>query len=212
MKVGLYCRVSTADKEQDPDLQLGRLREYCKNHGHEIVSEYVEFKSGKDWNRPELKKIMEDAKARRIEAIIVTKLDRFSRSVLDSEIAMRDLGHWKVAFITMDQPIDTSSPWGNMQRQMFEVFAELERVMLAERVKEGMEKAKAEGKRIGRKSLREAGGISEKVLSEAIAEAKGRVRATHRILRRRKVKVSLGWVSREIARRNRDVQKGAPSK
>jgi DNA invertase Pin-like site-specific DNA recombinase len=212
MKVGLYARVSTIDKDQNPEVQLHILREHSKAHGWDIYKEYVDHATGSNCDRPALKEIMEDARRKRIDIVLTLRIDRFMRSTLDMLSCMDQLKHYGVAFLCTEQQIDTSSPNGELLFTILSAIAKWEREIIRERVMEGLALAKAEGKRIGRKSLREAGLISEKVLSEAIAEARGRVRATHRILRRRKVKVSLGWVSMEIARRKRPVQEGAPSK
>jgi DNA invertase Pin-like site-specific DNA recombinase len=81
MKVALYARISTTNHGQDVNLQLRELREYCERRSLEIIGEYTESASGAKDSRPELNRLMADAKRRRFDAICVWKLDRFGRSV-----------------------------------------------------------------------------------------------------------------------------------
>ena len=76
MRVALYARVSTIDQGQNPETQLFRLREVAKARGWDIFDEYIDFASGKDPNRPQLKRLMADAKQHRFDMVFITRIDR----------------------------------------------------------------------------------------------------------------------------------------
>lgn len=194
MRVGLYARVSTVDKNQDPELQLSRLREFTKAHGWEIADEYIDYASGAKWDRPQFQRIMSDARCRKIDAILVVRLDRFSRSVIDLENSLQEMKQRGVDFICTEQPIDTSTPQGALIFHILGAIAEFERELIRMRVKEGMEKAKRDGKRIGRRRIE----IGQEVLLKAIQEGKGTIRGTMDALAKQGVKVSIGTVYRMI--------------
>src|SRR5215467_10075954 len=102
MKVALYARVSTADKGQDPQMQLRELREYCERRQWTVKSEYVDIGvSGSKDSRPELNKLMADAKQRRFDAILVWKLDRFGRSLKHLVSALGEFEALGVAFVSL---------------------------------------------------------------------------------------------------------------
>lgn len=149
MKVALYARVSTADKEQMPENQLRVLRQFAEAHGHEIYSEYVDHRSGKDANRPDFQRMMTDARYRKFDLIMVTKLDRIMRSTKNLLNVLEDLDRWGVAFQCTQQPIETNSAVGRLMITIIGAMAEFERELISERVKDGMERARAEGKHLG---------------------------------------------------------------
>ena len=102
-KVALYARVSTSDKGQDPEMQLRELlREYAEQQGFTVVMEYVDNGvSGAKESRPELNRLMADARARKFGAVLVWKIDRFGRSLKHLVNALADLTGWKVAFVSL---------------------------------------------------------------------------------------------------------------
>lgn len=151
MKVGLYARVST-DK-QDTDNQMIRLREIAQNRGYEVYDEYVDIASGRNANRPNLDRMMKDAKQHRFDKIIAVKLDRIARSVTNLNNLMNDLYVWKVGIEFVDQPIDTSTPAGKMILTILGAMAEFERELIVERTTDGLERARKEGKTLGRKTV-----------------------------------------------------------
>jgi len=163
LKIGLYARVSTKDKDQNPENQLMKLKEFCKNKGWDY-KEYVDYASGKDPNRPELKKMMQDLENDEIAGILVLRLDRFGRSVsniLENIKKIKDKGKF---FIAIDQGISINYE-GNQAMNDFLItilsaVAEFERNLISERVKDGIERAKKQGIKIGRKSVLEKKGIS----------------------------------------------------
>jgi len=194
MKAGLYARVSTVDKNQDPELQLERLRDYARAHNWEIAEEYIDYASGAKWNRPSFQKIMEDARKRRIDAILVVRLDRFSRSVIDLENSLEEMKRHGVDFICTEQPIDTSTPQGNLIFHILGAIAEFERELIRMRVTEGMQKAKRDGKQIGRRRIE----IGQDVLLNAFLAGKGTIRGTRDALEKLGIHVSVGTVHRML--------------
>lgn len=150
MKVGLYARVST-DK-QDTDNQMIRLREIAQNRGYEVFDEYVDIASGRNAHRPNLDRMMKDAKSHRFDKILAVRLDRIARSVINLNNLMIDLDEWKVKIEFIDQPIDTSTPAGKMILTILGAMAEFERELIVERTNDGLKRARKEGKTLGRKT------------------------------------------------------------
>ena len=113
MKIALYARVSTADKGQDPEMQLRELREYCERRGWAVSTEYVDVGvSGAKDSRPQLNKLMADAKQRRFDAILVWKLDRFGRSLKHLVSALGEFEALGVAFVSLRDSFDLTTPAG----------------------------------------------------------------------------------------------------
>jgi putative DNA-invertase from lambdoid prophage Rac len=166
MRVAIYARVSTTD--QNCEMQLRELRDYCGRRGWEIAGEYVDTGwSGAKKSRPQLDRLMADARAHRVVA--VWKLDRFGRSVshlVESVQALRSAG---VRFLCTSQGLDTdeSNPASQLLFHILAAVAEFERGMIRERVKAGVQAARHQGRCGGRpkvifsrdraRELREAG-------------------------------------------------------
>ena len=150
MIVAIYVRVST--RKQDETNQLPRLREIAKNRGFEVFNEYSDEASAKDANRPGWKELMEDASNHKFDAILVTKLDRVMRSLVQLNITMSNLQAYNVKLICADiGEIDCSTPMGKVQMQIIGAIAEWEREIIVQRTKEGLEARKARGAKLGRK-------------------------------------------------------------
>ena len=150
MKVAIYVRVST--RKQDETNQLPRLREMAKNRGFEIYREYTDEASAKDANRPGWKDLMQDASEHRFDAILVTKLDRVMRSLVQLNITMDNLKTYNVKLICADMgEIDPTTPMGKVQMQIIGAIAEWEREIIVQRTKEGIEAKRAKGIHLGRK-------------------------------------------------------------
>ncbi len=151
MNAALYARVSTNGHGQTVEPQLLELREYCERRGWQIVGEYLdEGISGAKDSRPELNRLMADAHKRRFDAVIVWKFDRFARSVSHLLRALETFNALGVAFVSLSEQIDTTTPTGRMIFTVLGAVAELERSLIAERVKAGLRNARAKGKRLGR--------------------------------------------------------------
>lgn len=145
----LYARVSTRDQKTIPD-QLSDLRRYAELKGFNVIGEYQEKESGKRDTRPERQKILMLAWKRRIDVVLVYKLDRWGRSLRDLITSIEDMGNHDVAFVSFSDNLDLTTTNGRMFFHMLCVFAEFERGTTIDRVKAGLEKARARGSRFGR--------------------------------------------------------------
>jgi DNA invertase Pin-like site-specific DNA recombinase len=151
MRTAIYARVSTTGQGQSPEMQVRELREYCERRSWQITSEYVDVGiSGAKESRPELNRLMADAHRRRFEAVVVWKFDRFARSVSHLLRALETFNALGIAFVSLSEQMDTSTPTGKMVFTVLGAVAELERSLIAERVRAGLRNARAKGKRLGR--------------------------------------------------------------
>jgi DNA invertase Pin-like site-specific DNA recombinase len=149
--VALYARVSTLHGQQDPEMQLSELREYVSRRGLTIFQEYVDQGvSGSKESRPALNQLMLDARRCRFDAVLVWKIDRFGRSLKHLVNSLADLSAYGIAFISLRDNLDLSTPSGRLMFQIIGAMAEFERALIQERVRAGLRNAKTKGKRIGR--------------------------------------------------------------
>lgn len=150
-RVAIYARVSTKGHNQDPETQLIALREYARARGFDVVDEYVDVGiSGSKESRPALDRLMTDARRRRFDTIAVARFDRFARSTRHLVLALEEFNALGVDFISLSESLDTSTPMGKMVYTVIAAVAELERSLIRERVVMGLERAKAQGKQLGR--------------------------------------------------------------
>jgi DNA invertase Pin-like site-specific DNA recombinase len=150
-RVALYARVSTLNGHQDPEMQLSELREYATRRALNIYEEYVDQGvSGSKESRPALNRLMTDAQKCKFDAVLVWKIDRFGRSLKHLVNSLADLSAYGIAFISLRDNLDLSTPSGRLMFQIIGAMAEFERALIQERVKAGLRNAKAKGKRIGR--------------------------------------------------------------
>ena len=150
MIAALYARVSTA--EQDPRNQLMRLREYAELHDMEVGAMYTDIASGANARRPALDDMLKDAKARKMDVILATKIDRIARSMINLLNVMESLEKWKVRIVFLDQPIDTGSASGKLTMNILGALAEFERELIHDRTMDGLKRAESEGRKGGRPS------------------------------------------------------------
>src|SRR5271154_1823217 len=162
VRAAIYARVSTASNGQDPSMQTRELCEYCERRGWKITNEYVdEGISGAKDSRPELNRLMADAHRRRFDTVIVWRFDRFARSVSHLLRALENFKALGIEFVSLSEQVDTSTPTGKMVFTVLGAVAELERSLIAERVKAGLRNARAKGTRLGRPPKRvDSGAIS----------------------------------------------------
>jgi putative DNA-invertase from lambdoid prophage Rac len=157
MKVGIYARVST-DKGQDIELQLRDLEAYAQARGWQVFDQYRDIgESGSNDYRPEFNRLLSDMRKRKIDAILVWKLDRFGRSLKSLVNVLEELRGLGVQFVSYTENLDFSTPAGRAMANLISVFAEFEKDLIRERVKAGIRNAKAKGIRLGRRSLIDAG-------------------------------------------------------
>jgi DNA invertase Pin-like site-specific DNA recombinase len=151
MRTAIYARVST--KDQSCELQIRDLKSYCAARGFEAVREYVDVgQSGAKDSRPELNKLMDDARKRQFDAIVVWRFDRFARSTKHLLLALEEFRSLGIQFISYQENIDTSSPLGQALFTIVSAVAQLERDLIRERVSAGIRNARANGKQLGRPS------------------------------------------------------------
>ncbi len=148
-RVAIYARVSTT--EQSSDSQLLDLRRYVRERGWDIFREFVdEGISGTKDSRPALNELMNDAKKRRFDVVLVWRFDRFARSTKHLILALEEFKNLGVDFVSYQENIDTSSPLGSAIFTIISAVAQLERDIIAERVKAGLRRARENGKKLGR--------------------------------------------------------------
>lgn len=150
-RIALYHRVSTLD--QNPELAESELREFAARIGGEVVLNVQETASGAMNNRPGLLRVMEAAKRGQVDVVVVWKLDRFGRSALDLLANIRSMEDSGVRFVALTQGIDIRPGGDAMSRlllTMLAAIAEFERDLIRDRTMLGLEKARQNGKKLGR--------------------------------------------------------------
>jgi DNA invertase Pin-like site-specific DNA recombinase len=148
MKAAIYARVSTLD--QEPENQLRELRRYAEARGWE-ATEYVDKGvSGAREARPALDELVKAARRRRFDTLVVWRLDRLGRNLRHLIMLLDELTALGVGFVSLGEGIDTSTPAGRLQLHILGAIAEFERARIAERVRLGVARAKAQGKHMGR--------------------------------------------------------------
>jgi DNA invertase Pin-like site-specific DNA recombinase len=148
LRAGLYARVSTNDQQTIP-LQIRALREYTARRGWTIALQVKEVGSGAS-QRQLREKLLEAARRREIDVILVWRLDRWGRSVTDLLATLQELEHLGVGFVSLNEALDLTTPAGRAMAALLAVFAAFEREILQERVRAGLAHARQNGKRLGR--------------------------------------------------------------
>jgi DNA invertase Pin-like site-specific DNA recombinase len=147
-RVAIYARVSTLD--QSCEAQLRDLREYVAARGWHATEFIDHGVSGAKDRRPGLDRLLAAVKARKVDVVVVAAFDRFSRSVRHLVECLELFRHYGVEFVSLREAIDTGSPLGQAVFTIIAAIAQLERSLIAERVRAGLRRAKADGKRLGR--------------------------------------------------------------
>jgi DNA invertase Pin-like site-specific DNA recombinase len=149
MRAAIYCRVSTAD--QSCQRQERELKAYAKRLGCKVVGVFTETASGARDDRAERKRVMALAQAREIDAILVSELTRWGRSMIDLVQTLQALQSWKVSILAMNGlQFDLTTPHGKLIASVLASLAEFERDLLRERVRSGLAAARARGVKLGR--------------------------------------------------------------
>jgi DNA invertase Pin-like site-specific DNA recombinase len=150
-QAAIYARVSTRD--QQPNTQLRELKAYAKRRGFSVYRELVDVASGANPDRPKLAQLLDLARKRKVDVVLVWKFDRFARSTKQLITALEEFRELGVDFISYTENIDTSTPAGKVLFTVISAFAEFERDLIRERVRAGLDRARAEGTRLGRPPL-----------------------------------------------------------
>src|SRR3954452_9345446 len=155
LRAGLYARVSTEDRGQDPETQLRPLREDAERRGFSVVGEVVDRASGTTEARPQYHKLREAARKRELDVVLVWRYDRFARSTRALVNALAEFKARGVAFISYQEDVDTTTPQGELVFGIMADLAQFESALIGERVKAGMARTKAQGKRTSRPPIPE---------------------------------------------------------
>jgi len=147
VRAGLYARVSTQDQQTLP-MQLHALRGYSARRGWAIMMQVKEVGSGAA-QRQMREQLIEAARRREIDVVLVWRLDRWGRSVADLLATLQELEHLGVGFVSLTEALDLTTPTGRAMAGLLAVFAEFEREVLRDRVRAGLAHARASGKRLG---------------------------------------------------------------
>lgn len=146
MKIAIYCRVSTTD--QTTENQRLRLVEYAKrnNWDYELIEEVVSTRK----TRPKKSELLQKLRRKEYDGVLIYKLDRWARSTYELLNEIQELHNKGITFISLSDNIDLSTATGKLQFQILSAFAEFERNLIRERTMEGLNRAKAQGKKLGR--------------------------------------------------------------
>ncbi len=155
-RVAIYARVSTIDKQQDPETQLRVLRDVVRHHdAWSSMGEFVDRASGGRSDRPQYQELLDAVRKRQVDVVLVYRYNRFARSTRELINALEEFRALGVDFISYAENIDTTTPQGRFFFTVIAGFAELEREQISENVRAGMARARAEGKRISRPRISE---------------------------------------------------------
>jgi DNA invertase Pin-like site-specific DNA recombinase len=147
-RAGLYARVSTLDQQTLP-MQMRALRDYANKRGWSIAMEVKEVGSGAV-ERELRQQLIDAARRREIDVVLVWRLDRWGRSLMDLVVTLKELTELGVGFVSLTEALDLTTPTGRAMAGMLAVFAEFEREILSERVRAGLDHARQSGTRLGR--------------------------------------------------------------
>jgi DNA invertase Pin-like site-specific DNA recombinase len=155
MRVAIYARVSTDDKGQDVENQLIQLRAYCKAREYTVYKEYTEHITGTGKKRrPVFEEMLEDARKRKFDILLVWSYDRFSRAGLKDIRYILDLNSWGVKFVSYQESfLDTTTDMGELLLPIFAWIAKQEAKKISERTKAALQKLKSQNVKLGRPQL-----------------------------------------------------------
>ena len=154
-RTAIYARISTDDTRQNPETQLMQLRAYATHRGFEIVGEYIDHASGKHTERTSYKQLIDTVRKRQVDVVLVFHYDRLARSTIELITRVEEFHRLGVDFISYQQHVDTTTDLGKLYFTIMAGLAEYESAQIGRRVKAGMERAKAQGKRVSRPPLAE---------------------------------------------------------
>jgi DNA invertase Pin-like site-specific DNA recombinase len=150
-RAAIYARVSTTNHGQDVTLQTRELEHFAQARGWRVAGQYLDVGiSGAKDSRPALNRLMADAHRRKFDLVLVWKFDRFARSVSHLLRALETFNALGIGFVSLSEQMDTTTPAGKMVFTVLGAVAELERSLIAERVRAGLRNARAKGRTLGR--------------------------------------------------------------
>jgi len=186
-RAAIYARVSTFD--QEPENQLQELRRYVQARGWRATEYIDKGVSGAKDSRPALDRLVIDARRRTFDTLIVWRLDRLGRNLKHLITLLEEVHAMGVAFVSLHEGIDATTPAGKLQMHILGAIAEFERARIAERVKAGLARAKAKGRRLGRPRLAVGESVLASVRGLSVRRAAGKLGVSaataHRWLRMR---------------------------
>jgi DNA invertase Pin-like site-specific DNA recombinase len=152
MRIALYARISKDDGKQDTENQLQELRDFCSRSSWIIEQEYVDRASGKTADRPQFKRMFEDASKRKFDLVLFWALDRFTREgVLETLNHLQRLSAWGVGWRSYQEAyFDSCGPFKDVVVSLMATLAKQERLRISERTKAGLQRARRAGKTLGR--------------------------------------------------------------
>ena len=154
MRAALYARVSTTDR-QSPETQLLALREYAQRREFEIRDEWVDRASGRKDSRKAFAMLLQAARRREIDVVIVAAYDRLSRSLQELVNTAGELEALGIHLVSLREGTDTTTPQGKLLFGFMATLAEFESPLIVERIRSGLDRARAEGKPLGRPKIPE---------------------------------------------------------
>lgn len=173
LRAAVYARVSTT--EQTTENQLLELRRYIEARGWTAAEYLDEGVSGAKERRPALDRLLADARRRRFDVLVVWRLDRLGRNLKHLITTLDDLQALGVAFVSLNEGIDATTPAGRLQMAVLGAIAQFERERIVGRVKAGLARAKAQGQRLGRRRQRINERDLERVAGLSVREAAKRL-------------------------------------
>src|SRR5580700_7663131 len=147
-RAGLYARVSTHDQQTLP-LQMRAMREYAVRRGWAIALQIKEVGSGAA-EREMRQQLLDAARRRELDVVLVWRLDRWGRSLVDLVVTLKELAALGVGFVSLTEALDLTTPTGRAMAGLLSVFAEFEHEILRERILAGIAEARSQGKHLGR--------------------------------------------------------------
>jgi len=147
-RAGLYARVSTLDQQTLP-LQMRAMREYAARRGWTVATQIKEVGSGAA-ERELRGKLIDAARRREIDVVLVWRLDRWGRSLVDLVVTLKELAELGVAFVSLTEALDLTTPTGRAMAGLLSVFAAFEHEIIRERIRAGIAEARLKGKHLGR--------------------------------------------------------------
>ena len=201
MNAAIYARVSTADKNQNPEVQLDKLRKYCHDMSWEYV-EYVDQASAADFiKRVAWSRLMKDAAQKKFDVVLVWKIDRAFRSIIHATNTLNMLRGYNIGFRSIMEPsIDTTNAMGEFVFNILVAVSQLERDVISQRVRAGLDHAKSKGTRSGNAIGRKSYPIPVKNVCNALYEVKSYRGAARILSEQYKMPISGGFVQMRLRR------------